>query len=62
MVRARPDAPLLQHDELFFFPMTLPDLPLLYHLPLWLIPLLFLVLLAGSSEFGFRFGLRRRHA
>jgi hypothetical protein len=42
--------------------MTLPDLPLLYHLPLWLIPLLFLVLLAGSSEFGFRFGLRRRHA
>ena len=42
--------------------MTLPDLPLLYHLPLWLITLLFLVLLAGSSEFGFRFGLRRRHA
>lgn len=42
--------------------MNLPDLPLLYHLPLWLIPLLFLALLAGSSEFGFRFGLRRRHA
>ncbi|MBL9131287.1 MAG: hypothetical protein JNG86_08815 [Verrucomicrobiaceae bacterium] len=42
--------------------MSLPELPALYHLPLWLIPLLYLVLLAGSSEFGFRFGLRRRHA